>query len=313
VLETNNDEGWPNSMPSAGRSDDPASNVVASIVELSSLATPPAVRPRRRPAPPPPAPDDPNPWASVLGGPLQAADVACLRELARRRVVVAGARVLTLGEPARHLVLLLNGDVVLGSRAADGSLRTERTVKGPAWVDLSTAWLQQAQSIEALALSDVTVAELPVDDLRRHLPAHPELAQRLCWALSQQVHQLWHASRNLLHNDARARLAQWLLERCPVSSGRCEFRLEERKRDIAQQLAMTPETLSRLLRGLAVSRVIQMHGYALVVPDLARLRCVADGGDPAASVLPSPAGAAIGRPDAAAYPRHATPRRSPAS
>ena len=259
------------------------STLPLSIVELPSFATPPVVRPRRRPAPPPPAPDDPNPWARVLGGPLHPVDAACLRDLARRRLVPAGAPVLVPGEPAHCLVLLLNGDVVLGSRAADGNLRTERTLKGPAWIDLSTAWLQRPQSIEAQALSDVTVAEVPLEALRRHLPTHPELSQRLCVALAEQVYLLSHASRNLLHNDARARLAQWLLERCPVSAGRCELKLEERKRDIAQQLAMTPETLSRLLRGLAASGVIDMHGYTLSVSDVDRLRQVALGEGPRAA------------------------------
>jgi CRP-like cAMP-binding protein len=213
----------------------------------------------------------------VLGGALPPADIACLRELAQRRSIAAGGGVLIRGELARQLVLLLNGDVVLGTRAADGSFRTERSVKGPAWIDLSTAWLQLKQEFEALALSDVVVVEIPLVALRERLPAHPELGQRLCWALAQQVHQLDHASRNLLHNDARARLAQWVLERCPVAQGRCELRLEERKRDIAQQLAMTPETLSRLLRGLADSQVIEMHGYALVVPDVEALRREAGG------------------------------------
>ncbi|MEX8492543.1 cyclic nucleotide-binding domain-containing protein, partial [Sphaerotilus sp.] len=86
--------------------------------------------------------------------------------LARRRVVAAGDAVLDRSTPAHALVLLLSGDVVLGSRAADGCLRTERSVTGPAWLDVSAAWLGQPYAMEAQALSDVVVADLPLDAVR---------------------------------------------------------------------------------------------------------------------------------------------------
>jgi CRP-like cAMP-binding protein len=98
------------------------------------------------------------------------------------------------------------------------------------------------------------------------------LAHRLCVNLARRVHELTVASRNLLHNDAPARFAQWLLQRCPATSGACELRLQERKRDIAQQLAMTPETLSRLMRSFESRGVIDVRGYHLHIHDVQALR-----------------------------------------
>lgn len=197
--------------------------------------------------------------------------------LARRRVVAAGELVLHGDHPARDLVLLLSGDVVLGSRAADGSLRTERSLSGPAWLDLSSAWREAVYEMEALALSDVVVAELDLVMLRAELLLQPALALKLCSRLSLQVHQLIDASRNLLHNDASARFAQWLLQRCPDAEGEVQLRLQERKRDIAQQLAMTPETLSRLMRSFEGRGVIDVRGYQVRIRDVARLRELAGG------------------------------------
>lgn len=238
-----------------------------------------APRPRRRLAAPPPAPADPAPWQHVLGAPaLSLGEAALLLDLAQRRVVDAGEPVLDCSRPARHLVLLLSGDVVLGSRAADGGLRTERSVTGPAWLDLSAAWLGEPYAMEAQALSDVVIAELPLAELEGRLPAYPQLAWRLCTSLARRVHELTVASRNLLHNDASARFAQWLLQRCPTESGSCELRLQERKRDIAQQLAMTPETLSRLMRSFEIRGAITVQGYTVQVHDVQALHRVVEAG-----------------------------------
>ena len=233
-------------------------------------------RPRRRLAGAPPAAADPVPWLRVLSAStLSQADVELLMQLARRREVPAGDTVLDRRGPAQSLVLLLSGDVVLGSRAADGGLRTERSLAGPAWLDVSAAWLGQPYAMEAQALSDVVVADLPLDDVRHEMPSHPTLAQQFCETLAQQVQQMTMASRNLLHNDAPARLAQWLLQRLPQRSGQAELRLQERKRDIAQQLAMSPETLSRLMRSFEARGVLSVRGYQVLVQDMAALRAMA--------------------------------------
>ena len=206
---------------------------------------------------------------------LSSADVALLMRLAHRREVSAGGAVLDRSGPAQALVLLLCGDVVLGSRAADGGLRTERSLAGPAWLDVSAAWLGQPYAMEAQALSDVVVADLPLDAVRNEMPSHPTLAQQFCETLAQQVQQMTMASRNLLHNDAPARLAQWLLQRLPQRSGQAELRLQERKRDIAQQLAMSPETLSRLMRSFELRGVLSVRGYLVLVRDVDALRAMA--------------------------------------
>lgn len=195
-----------------------------------------------------------------------------LLRLARRRTVAAGESVFTDSAMAHDLVLLLSGDAVLGTRDSFGALRTERSVTGPAWLDASSAWLELPYAMEAQALSDIVVAELPLASLLSELDVQPRLAHRLCVMLARQVHMLTVASRNLLHNDAPARFAQWLLYRCPEDATDVEIRLQERKRDIAQQLAMTPETLSRLMRSFEGRSLITVRGYQVRVHDVPALK-----------------------------------------
>jgi CRP-like cAMP-binding protein len=212
----------------------------------------------------------------VLGAPpLSPVESRLLMQLAQRRHVAAGAVVLDRQRTATDLVLLLSGDVVLGTRNEDGTLQAERSLSAPAWLDVSAAWLGQPYAMDAQALNDVVVAELPLAELRQQLVRQPMLADRLIVTLARRVHELTAASRRLMRLDAPARLAAWLLQRCPANDDAPVLKLQERKRDVASQLAMTPETLSRLLRTFEERGVIAVQGYTLIVQDLAALRTLA--------------------------------------
>lgn len=70
------------------------------------------------------------------------------------------------------------------------------------------------------------------------------------------------------------------------SGGAATLRLQERKRDIAQQLAMTPETLSRLMRGFEARGVLAVRGYQVEVRDVAGLRALAGADTAQSSSMP---------------------------
>lgn len=237
-------------------------------------------RPRRRLGAAPPASADPAPWQAVFGAPrLSEGEQRVLMSLSTRQAISAGQRLLEGTGPADALLLLVSGDAVLGSEGPDGALRTEQSLSGPAWLDMASAWLGLPPMMVAQALSDVVVARLPLAALLRELPAQPQLAFRLYQTLAQQIRQLTGAARNLQHNNAPARFAEWLLLRCHPSvattGSTCMVHLQQRKRDIAQELAMTPETLSRLFRQFEAQGVVRVQGYDLTVLDVAGLRALA--------------------------------------
>jgi CRP-like cAMP-binding protein len=100
----------------------------------------------------------------------------------------------------------------------------------------------------------------------------------LLTALSRQVQELAATVHDLMHRDAESRLAVWLMQRCTArdaSNDGLQLRLAERKRDIAAQLGITPETLSRTMRLLSDKGLIEVDGYTVRVLDLAALRQLA--------------------------------------
>jgi CRP-like cAMP-binding protein len=215
-------------------------------------------------------------WGDLLGPPvLSRADCEALDELARQRSVAAGQPVFIHGDPSRTLVVLLAGDVAMGLATAGGPMRTERLVHGPAWLDASSAWLDRPHVLDAVALTPAQVADLPRAPLQALLDQRPLLAQRLLVSMAGEVRRLTVHAHELMHKDAPARLATWLCERCQPGNGapnRAVVRLAERKSDIASQLGMTPETMSRLMRTLSDQRVIEVEGYTVQVLDLQALR-----------------------------------------
>jgi CRP-like cAMP-binding protein len=234
-------------------------------------------------APSPPAPADPSPWRQVLGEPaLDDTQVRQLLQLSRRRRVASGDVIFGGPQAAGHLVLLLSGDVALGTPDGEGGLRSERCMAAPAWLDASSAWLATPFPLTALALNDVVIAELPVDDLRALLPQAPALADRLLVVLAQRIHELTDAARDLRTKDAPSRLAHWLLLRCEAAGvtgdGPRVLMLQQRKRDIASELGITPETLSRLIRSFTRQGVLEVTGYRVTLHDLAGLRALAGEG-----------------------------------
>lgn len=219
-------------------------------------------------------------WGDLLGSPAPSS-VECdaLDALARVRGVAAGQPVFSHGDRSPALVVLLAGDVAMGRVQPGGGMRTERLVHGPAWLDASSAWLDSAHVLDAVALTSVQLAELARGPLQTLLEQRPRLAQRLLVSLAGEVRRLTVHAHELVYKDAPARLATWLCQRCQPAQGtpnRAVVRLAERKSDIASQLGMTPETMSRLMRSLSDQRVIGVAGYTVTVNDLSALRRLAD-------------------------------------
>jgi CRP-like cAMP-binding protein len=226
------------------------------------------------------APDS-GTWQGAFGAPpLPAAEQAALAAIARTRVVAAGEMVFEHREVASALVLVESGDVALGWRGADEVFHVERPVRGPAWLDQSSAWLRQPHAQDARANTEAVIVELPREAVQAQLERLPALARHLVDSLAREVQTLTMNTHELMHKDAPARFAAWLSQRLELDDGngqRAMVRLTERKRDIASQLAITPETLSRLMRSLTQSGVISVAGYTVQVLDTAALREIAVG------------------------------------
>ncbi|MFY7867739.1 Crp/Fnr family transcriptional regulator [Roseateles sp.] len=214
-------------------------------------------------------------WDALFGLPrLSEAERQALALLLRSRAVAVGESVFRRGQASLQLVAVLEGAVGLGVATQGQAFHLERNIHGPAWLDISSAWAGGMFVQDAQALQTATVLELPLDGLRQLLGRCPDLCERMMCALAHAVQSLTGTTHDLMAKDAQKRLATWLLSRRSEASGG-DVALKERKRELAAQLAITPETLSRLLRSLMSAGLIEVKGYSIKLLNLGALQSLA--------------------------------------
>lgn len=210
------------------------------------------------------------PWQQLLegAGALRAIDAQALNGMTTQLSLTAGDWIFTHKTRAQSLVVLLEGAASVGHRAG-AAMAPERLLHGPCWLDAASAWLAHAtHALDARAIGAVVVAELPRVALQALLQQRPALATPFMAVLAEEVRRLSLQTHELMHKDANGRLAAWLHRRLePSPHGPALLRLKERKRDIAAQLGMSAETLSRQMRELSRNGLIEVHGYEVRVLD----------------------------------------------
>ena len=131
------------------------------------------------------------------------------------------------------------------------------------------------------AVEDSVCLVIPTDRFQHLTREHHELCLQLLGGMALWVRQLVGLLEDLVLRDASGRVARHILQ-ADTTGGRAPFVLPMLKKDLASHLNLTSETLSRTLRRLAESGLIEMGaGQQIRVVDAGGLRDVAEGVPPA--------------------------------
>ena len=186
---------------------------------------------------------------------------------------------LNRGGAVDRVVHVVQGRVVLGVMAEGLMAHQLGVVEGPFWLEAASALLGLPHVVDALAETDVQLRFVPVPEFLAQVKTLPKTSQNLLrdMALSQRQQTELGVSR--LAKDADARCAEWLLRHAKPDEllGGLAVKLTERKRTIAAQLGMAPETFSRVLRHLRERQLIIGGGRILGLPNPQALQELAGG------------------------------------
>lgn len=179
-------------------------------------------------------------------------------------------------ERSASVLHLDSGRVLLGLRE-DGVLRHQLgMVEGPCWLDAATALLERPSLLDMVADTRLQLRSVPAEAFQRSVQALPADAQNLLRSLASDHYRQTELAVSRLAQDAEARCAQWLLQHAqPCGNGALRVTLHQRKRLIAAQLGIAPETLSRVLRHLREHGLIAGTGNVLNLPQPGALQQVA--------------------------------------
>jgi len=193
---------------------------------------------------------------------------------------VIGAILLQRAAPTESVIFVESGRVVLGvlgSGAANGSVEHQLgVVNGPGWLEATSAVLNLPGAVDAVAQTNVQLRRVPLTEFRARLEECEPAAQAILLDIARAHRQQTELTVSRLGKDAEARCAEWLLSHAEASEkGGCSVHLQQRKRAIAAQLGIAPETLSRVLRHLRELRLISGSGRIVNLVDPIGLRTLA--------------------------------------
>ena len=189
----------------------------------------------------------------------------------------AGTVLLRRGDAVQRVVHLTKGRVLLGVMSEGRMAHQLGAVEGPCWLEPAAALLGLPQAVDALAETSVELRYVPVPQFLAELQVLPETAQDLLMDLARSQRQQTEMAVSRLAKDADARCAEWLLRHAASvdQTGSLTVKLTERKRTIAAQLGIAPETFSRVLRHLRERQLISGTGRLLGLPNPQALRDLA--------------------------------------
>ena len=149
-------------------------------------------------------------------------------------------------------------------------------VDGPGWLETTAAVLNIPSAVDAVALTEVRFRRLPLLEFQASLNSTIPIVRSMLRDISRSHRQQTEQTVSRRSKDAQARCAEWILrESVDCKHGGASFRIKENKRDIAAQLGIVPETLSRLLTQMREQKLISGRGRLVDILDTSGLRKLA--------------------------------------
>jgi CRP-like cAMP-binding protein len=203
--------------------------------------------------------------------------------------VIPGTTLLRRSVPAGMAVFIESGRVVLGIAApavlpvagfecpATKAMEHQLgVVVGPAWLEANASVLELPSAMDAVAETEVVLRRIPLPDFKASLSGGSLSALAVLNDVARAHRQQTELAVSRLAKDAEARCAEWLLRHAEsTDKGVCSVKLQQRKRLIAAQLGIAPETLSRVLRHLRERSLISGSGRVVNLVDPGGLRSLA--------------------------------------
>jgi CRP-like cAMP-binding protein len=188
--------------------------------------------------------------------------------------VVPGTVLLRRGHNPSHVLHVIRGRVTMGVVESGHLPHQLGVIEGPFWLEAASALLGLPHVVDAVSETEVQLQWVPWSEFRAGALAVAEPTRSLLLDLAHSQRQQTELAVSRLAKDADARCAEWLLRHAEPADGAGALAviLRERKRLIAAQLGIAPETFSRVLRHLRQRQLISGAGRVLSLPNPQALR-----------------------------------------
>ena len=180
------------------------------------------------------------------------------------------------GQDGDRLYVVLDGKIKLTRAATDGR-ENLLSVLGPGEMfgELSL-FDPRPRTMSASAVTDVQLAALAHDDLRKWLTGRPDVAMHLLAALARRLRRTNEVMSDLVFTDVPGRVAKALLDLAARFGTRQEGGLQVNhdltQEELAQLVGASRETVNKALADFVARGWIQLHPKSVLLIDPERMR-----------------------------------------
>jgi len=180
------------------------------------------------------------------------------------------------GDPASGFYVLLTGKIRIYKSSPDGKEYTLHLI-GPGQIFAEAAiFRDDIFPANGMAVEDSFVAFFSKNAFLTLLKNSPELSLKIIGSLSAFVRDFNRQVEELSLKEVPARVASFLLSQSEEKKSNI-IHLDTSKSELANRLGTIRETLSRNLKKLIDSGIIEVDGKKITILDSARLIAIADG------------------------------------
>jgi CRP/FNR family transcriptional regulator, cyclic AMP receptor protein len=199
---------------------------------------------------------------------LPASDLEALRPFAMRRTYRQGTTLFRQGDPPEEIMILEHGEIEL-VRKTGGERLVVQILHAGSSVDHLALILESPHRCSAVALSEATVLRLRLDTISALEELFPEIAFRWLRLVAHALDGAYERLQQFAGKSAAEQVALLLIDE---AAARDEPTLELTQDELAATLALSRQTVSRVLHDLVREEVVRPERGRIVILDLDKLR-----------------------------------------
>jgi len=190
------------------------------------------------------------------------------------RTFAAGELLFSQGGTAQTFFLLQSGAVKLYRMSPEGQEKIMRLIRpGQSFAESVMFMDEPRYPVHGAGVESGTLIAIERGAFLAILRESFDTCRAVMTQMTQRIQAHWDEIEALTLQNSHYRVVHYLLSLIPEGQyGTVTVTLPARKILIAAQLAVTPETFSRVLRMLANEGLIKVHDEAVHIPDVGALR-----------------------------------------
>ncbi|HUX25826.1 MAG TPA: Crp/Fnr family transcriptional regulator [Burkholderiales bacterium] len=183
------------------------------------------------------------------------------------------------GDPALGFHIIISGQVKLALSSRRGDEKVVDLIGPGQSFGEAVMFMERPHVVTAQTLSDSLLLYVPREIVFQELERDPRFVRRIIAGLSSRLHRLMSDLESDSLYSGTQRVIGYLLRDIEESRDprrMVEVNLQASKGVIASRLSVTQEHFSRILHDLAARGLIEVHGRAIRILDVDRLRSWSD-------------------------------------